>query len=258
MKLSVITVTFNAGKTLEKTMLSVLEQTCHDYEYLIVDGNSSDDTMSIVKDFKERASKGEFGIDSEQLRWVSETDRGLYDAMNKALKLAEGEFVWFINAGDKVYSTDTFQQVVDAIDRNPEADVVYGQAVIIGQDDEVLGERHRIAPANLTKKSLLDGLVVCHQSVVVRRSIAPQYDLQYKLTADYDWMCRVLEVSRKNVFIDGYLSKFQTAGLSSQRRKQSLKERYVIMKRHFGLFPTLWSHLHILLKYPFVTRKHVY
>ena len=116
-------------------MLSVLGQTCHDYEYLIVDGNSSDDTMSIVKDFKERASKGEFGIDSEQLRWVSEPDRGLYDAMNKALKLAEGEFVWFINAGDKVYSTDTFQQVVEAINRNPKADVVYGQAVIIGQDD---------------------------------------------------------------------------------------------------------------------------
>ncbi len=178
--------------------------------------------------------------------------------MNKAIGFAKGEFVWFINAGDKVFSLDTLQMVVDAIDQNPDTDVVYGQTVIIGENDEVLGERHRIAPANLSKKSLLDGLVVCHQSVIVRRSIAPQYDLGYKLTADYDWMCRVLDASRKNVYIDDYLSKFQTAGLSSQRRKQSLKERFVIMKRHFGLFPTLWSHLCILLKYPFVTRKHVY
>ena len=258
MKVSVITVTYDAEQTLAKTMLSVLGQSCHDFEYLIVDGNSSDGTMTIIRDFESRVSKGEFGIESEQLRWISEPDRGLYDAMNKAINLAQGDFVWFINAGDKIYSTKTLQQVVDAIDQNPDADVVYGQTVIIGQNDEVLGERHRIAPAKLSKKSLLDGLVVCHQSVIVRRSIAPQYDLRYRLTADYDWMCRVLDISRKNVYIDGYLSRFQTAGLSSQRRKQSLKERFVIMRRHFGLLPTLWSHLCILLKYPFVTRKRVY
>ncbi len=258
MKVSVITVTYDAEQTLAKTMLSVLGQSCHDFEYLIVDGNSSDGTTAIVRDFESRVSKGEFLIGSEQFRWISEPDRGLYDAMNKAINLAKGDFVWFINAGDKIYSSETLQHVVDAIDQNPDADVVYGQTVIIGQDDEVLGERHRIAPAKLSKKSLLDGLVVCHQSVIVRRSIAPQYDLRYRLTADYDWMCRVLDISRKNVYIDGYLSRFQTAGLSSQRRKQSLKERFVIMRRHFGLLPTLWSHLCILLKYPFVTRKRVY
>lgn len=258
MKVSIITVIYNAEKALPKTMLSVLKQSCHDYEYLIVDGKSTDGTMDIVRDFQDRVSKGEFGIQSEQYRWISEPDKGLYDAMNKAKDLAKGDFVWFINAGDKIYSSETLQQVVDAIDQNPDADVIYGQAIIIDQNDEVLGERHRIAPATLTKRSLIDGLVVCHQSVIVRRNIAPQYDLTYKLTADYDWMYRVLDVSRKNVYIDGYLSKFQTAGLSSQRRKQSLKERFVIMKRHFGLLPTLWSHLCILVKYPFVTRKRVY
>lgn len=258
MKVSVVTVTYNAEKALPKTMLSVLNQSCYDFEYLIIDGNSTDDTISIIQEFENRVQQGEFGIKPEQYRWISEPDRGLYDAMNKAIGLAKGDFIWFINAGDKIFSPETLQQVVDAIEQNPNADVVYGQTVIIGQDDEVLGERHRVAPANLTKKSLLDGLVVCHQSVIVRRSIAPQYDLSYKLTADYDWMCRVLGVSRKNVYIDGYLSKFQTAGLSTKRRKQSLKERFVIMKRHFGLLPTLWSHVCILIKYPFVTRKRVY
>ena len=258
MKLSIITVTYNAAYTIEKTIQSVLNQSCKNYEYLIIDGNSTDDTLFLVKGFENRVSKGEFGIRSDRFRVVSEPDKGLYDAMNKGINLAHGDFVWFINAGDKIYSSDTLQQVVDAINQHPDADVIYGQTIIIDQADEVLGERHRIAPAKLTKKSLLDGLVVCHQSVIVRRSNAPQYNLSYKLTADYDWMCRVLDVSRKNVYIDSYLSKFQTAGLSSQRRKQSLKERFVIMKRHFGLLPTLWSHLCILLKYPFVTRKRVY
>jgi glycosyltransferase involved in cell wall biosynthesis len=257
-RVSVITITYNADRPLKKTIESIINQSNKEFEYLIVDGDSSDGTMAIVRDFESRVSEGEFGISPEQFRWISEPDEGLYDAMNKAINLAKSDFVWFINAGDKIYSPETLQQVVDAIDQNPDADVFYGQSIIIGQNDEILGERHRIAPVKLTKKSLLDGLVVCHQSVIVRRNIAPQYDLQYRLTADYDWMCRVLDASRKNVYIDGYLSKFQTAGLSSQRRKQSLKERFVIMKRHFGLLPTLWSHLRILLKYPFVTRKHVY
>lgn len=257
-RVSVITITYNAGSFLRKTIESIINQTNKEFEYLIVDGSSTDGTISIIQELESRVQKGEFGIKPEQYRWISEPDHGLYDAMNKAIGLAKGDFVWFINAGDKIYSSGTLQQVVDVIEQNPDADVVYGQTIIIGQEDEVLGERHRIAPTNLTKKSLLDGLVVCHQSVIVRRSIAPQYDLGYKLTADYDWMCRVLDASRKNVYIDDYLSKFQTAGLSSQRRKQSLKERFVIMKRHFGLLPTLWSHVRILVKYPFVTRKRVY
>ena len=263
-KVSIITITFNAGCFLKKTIESIITQTNKEFEYLIVDGGSKDNTTAIISQFDNLYFYSYFealhreATCSDKILWISEPDKGLYDAMNKAMDLAKGDFVWFINAGDKIYSSETLQQVVDAIDQNSEADVVYGQTVIIGKDDEVLGERHRIAPAILTKRSLIDGLVVCHQSVIVRRNIAPQYDLTYKLTADYDWMCRVLDVSRKNVYIDGYLSKFQTAGLSSQRRKQSLKERFVIMKRHFGLLPTLWSHLCILVKYPFVTRKRVY
>ena len=257
-RVSVITITYNAGSFLKKTIESIINQTNKEFEYLIVDGGSTDGTISIIQEFESLVQKGEFGIKPEQYQWISEPDKGLYDAMNKALGIARGDFVWFINAGDKIYSPKTLQQVVNAIDKNPDADVIYGQSIIIGLNDEVLGERHRIAPANLNKRSLIDGLVVCHQSVVVRHSVAPLYDLRYKLTADYDWMCRVLDVSRKNVYVDDYLSKFQTAGLSSQRRKQSLKERFVIMKRHFGLFLTLWSHVRILVKYPFVTRKRVF
>ena len=109
MKLSIITVTYDAARTIEKTMQSVLNQSCNDYEYLIVDGNSSDNTLAIVKSMEDRVKMGEFGIGLEQFRWISEPDKGLYDAMNKALGFAKGEFVWFINAGDKIYSKDTLQ-----------------------------------------------------------------------------------------------------------------------------------------------------
>ena len=239
-------------------MLSVLRQSCHDYELLIIDGASKDRTLEIVREYEDRVRAGEFGITSAQFRWQSEPDSGLYDAMNKGLNLAQGDYVWFINAGDKIYDLDTLQQIVVALDQTPDADVVYGQALIIDEEDRTLGERHRIAPPNLSKKSLLDGLVVCHQSILSRRSLSPRYDLQYKLSADYDWVCRLLDRSKRNLYIDAYLSRFMSAGLSSQKRKESLKERFVIMRRHFGLFPTLWSHMRILLKYPFVTKKHVY
>jgi glycosyltransferase involved in cell wall biosynthesis len=258
MRVSVITITYNAEATLEKTMLSVLNQSCHDYEYLIVDGASTDGTLALIRQYEARVAQGEFGIAPEQFRWQSEPDHGLYDAMNKGMERAQGDFVWFINSGDKIYDETTLQRIVEALNEAPDADVVYGQSIIVDPDDRVLGERHRIAPAQLTKRSLLDGLVVCHQSILARRSKAPRYDLQYKLTADYDWVCRLLEVSGRNLYVDAYLSRFMSAGLSSQKRKQSLKERFVIMRRQFGLFPTLWSHLRILLKYPFVTRKHVY
>ena len=258
MRVSIITVTYQAESTLEKTLLSVLGQSCHDYEILILDGASKDRTVEIIRQFEGRVRAGEFGIAPAQFRWQSEPDKGLYDAMNKGLELAQGDYVWFINAGDKIYDPTTLQQVVDAVEAAPDADVVYGQALIIDEEDRPLGERHRIAPPDLHKKSLLDGLVVCHQSILTRRSLSPRYDLQYRLSADYDWVCRVLDRSQRNLYLDTYLSRFMSAGLSSQKRKESLKERFVIMRRHFGLLPTLWSHLRILLKYPFVTRKHVY
>lgn len=246
MKISVITITYNAEQVLEKTMLSVLNQTYRDMEYIVVDGQSTDKTMNIVQSFE--AKSVEKGL---AFKWISEPDKGLYDAMNKGIHLASGDFVWFINAGDKIYDTQTAQRIADAIEKEPDCDVVYGQSLIIDHQDKPLGERHKIAPPHLQKKHLLNGLVVCHQSILAKKSIAPDYDLQYKVSADYDWTCKVLEASRKNVYIDDYISRFMLAGVSSANRKASWKERFFIMRKHFGWCPTLWAHFIIVLKYPF-------
>jgi glycosyltransferase involved in cell wall biosynthesis len=256
-KVSVITITFNAGHFLQKTIESIINQSNKNFEYLIIDGGSKDNTLDIIQQYEneyfasmEEAQKREDTI-SNKILWISEPDKGLYDAMNKGLHLAHGDFVWFINAGDKIYDDTTMQTVVDTIDNNSFCDVVYGQSIIIDEEDNIRGERHKIAPKNLTKKSLLNGLVVCHQSILVRKNIAPDYDIKYRISADYDWVCKVLTKSRQNCYIDKYISRFMIAGVSAQQRKKSWLERYDSMKKHFGFPATCWAHLKIITKYLF-------
>ncbi|MDE5762457.1 MAG: glycosyltransferase [Bacteroidales bacterium] len=245
---SVITVTYNAAHLLEKTMRSVLEQGFRDFEYILIDGASKDDTLRIIE--RQAAQHPDVAV-----KWVSEPDKGLYDAMNKGLKMAGGRFVWFMNAGDKVFDLNTFGLLAKAYEAQPDAEVLYGQSLIIDEEDRPLGERHKIAPKVLTKRSLLNGLVVCHQSILVSRDIAPLYDTQYRISADYDWTCKVLARSRRNVYVDGYISRFMTSGLSNTHRKKSWMERYRIMRLHFGLWATLWAHVKIVARYPFSKKK---
>lgn len=252
---SIISITYQAEQFLEKTMLSILNQDCSDFEYLIIDGKSTDKTTEIIKHFELQINEGIYAIKPSNFHWISEPDKGLYDAMNKGLKMAKGKYLWFINAGDKIHASTTLMEINRVIKQCPETDVVYGQSLMIDFNDKPLGERHKIAPKCLSKKSLLNGLVVCHQSILVNKEIAPFYDLNYKIAADYDWVIRVLSVSKLNTYINDYLSDFMVAGTSSLHRKQALKERYIIMKNHFGLCCTLWAHFKIILKYPF-TRKY--
>ncbi len=255
-KVTLITITFNAGRWLEKTILSVLNQTCSDFEYVLVDGASTDNTTDIIRHYVDLVSQGHFAIGPDQFRWISEADNGLYDAMNKGLRMARGEFVWFINAGDKIYDNNSLELILKKLEDFPKSDVLYGQSLIIDQNDKTLGERHKTAPAKLSKRSLLKGLVVCHQSILVRRSLAPEYELQYRISADYDWVCRVLSLSCQNTYIDSYISRFMVSGISARQRKKSLQERFSIMRRHFGLCATLGAHFILALRYPFTQKYH--
>ena len=255
MKISIITITYNAEPVLEKTMLSVLNQTNTNFEYCIIDGNSKDNTVSIIQKMEQKIQEGAFeGITADQFKWISEPDRGLYDAMNKGIDLSTGDFVWFVNAGDKVYNSDTLQKIYDLIEIEKDCDFIYGQSVMIEQDHEI-GERHKIAPKVLRLNHFLNGLVICHQSVIVKKSIASHYNLNYSIASDYDWVIRAFQNSECQGYIDQYLSKFMVAGVSSQKRQLAWKERFIIMKEHFGVFKTVAAHVYIVLKYPF-TRKY--
>lgn len=241
MKISIITITYNAAQWLERTMRSVLAQTSKDYEYIIVDGASTDGTVDIIKRLEPQFEG--------RLSWHSEPDKGLYDAMNKGIRRAVGDYVWFVNAGDEIYSPSTLAHMIAAA--TDETDIIYGKACIVNAEGIKVSEHHKVTPPNLQRKHFLNGLVVCHQAIAVRRSIAGKYNTDYRICADYDWCVRAVTISKQNVYLDEYVCKFLTEGVSKKQRKRAWKERFRIMCTHFGIARTLWAHVLIVLRYPF-------
>ena len=231
--ISVITITYNASATLPLTMESVAEQTIKDFEHIIVDGASTDDTLSVAR-----------RMGSERLRILSESDDGLYDAMNKGLKMALGRYLIFLNAGDRFHSADTLKAYADAIEERV-PDIIYGDTDIVDIEGNRIGPRHLSAPDILTFDSFSKGMLICHQAFMVRKDIAPLYDTDYRFSADYDWCIRCIEASRAGdrinlhrVTID-YLSD----GLTDNNKKASLIERFRIMAAHYGSMKAIASHL---------------
>ena len=238
LKISIITVVFNGETHLEETIKSVLSQTYPAIEYLIIDGKSRDATVDIIKKYNEKIAF-----------WVSEADKGLYDAMNKGLEAATGDFVWFINAGDTIYKNDTVETIILHYKEN--TDILFGEVMIVDGNRNELGTRSaRTAqklPETLTWQSLRYGMVVSHQGILVRRSIAPSYLLD-NLTADIDWVIVALKRARHIVNTHTILATFQTGGISTQRKRQSLRDRFWVFSRHFGLLNTLFAHIYIGLR----------
>lgn len=245
-KFSIITVTFNAEKYIEKTIQSIINQDYDNIEYIIVDGKSTDKTIEIIRSYEEKIKN------KCKFQFISEKDKGLYDAMNKAIVIATGDFLWFVNAGDKVYSINTFKEINSIYEKqNIPIDIIYGKTIIIDECENEIAYWHKETPKKLIKKNFLKGSVVCHQSFLVRRTIVGKYNLKYKISADYDWDIQCIDKSRGNLFINNYISKFLTAGVSAANRKLSLKERFKIMRNHFGLIKTLFSHFIIITTYYF-------
>lgn len=235
---SIITVTYNAADTLAHTIKSVAEQSCDLYEHLIIDGASTDKTPELVR-----------RMAHPRLQFQSAPDRGIYDAMNKGLANAEGDYVLFLNAGDTLHSPDTLQHLADAIMANDYPGVVYGQTDIVDANRRWLGQRHLTAPENLTLDSFANGMVVCHQAFVALRRIVEPYDLRWRFSADYEWCIRVLQHSRLNVLLPEVVADYLNEGTTTRHWKQSLWERLRIMCYYYGLFPTIWRHFKFLSRH---------
>ena len=184
---SIITVTWNAAEMIGPTLQSVQRQTFSDYEMLIIDGASSDDTLNIVN-----------AASIASLRVFSEPDKGLYDAMNKGIARARGRYIIFLNAGD-AFADDTVLARL-ALFKSDNPGVIYGQTQLVNAQRCVVGKRHLTAPRHLTAASFLNGMLVCHQAFVARRDLVPEYDLRYRLSADYDWCIKVLKRSPLNSY----------------------------------------------------------
>ena len=234
---SIITVTWNAADVIRPTIQSVQRQTSSDYEMLIIDGASTDDTLAIVN----RASIA-------ALRVFSEPDKGLYDAMNKGIARARGKYIMFLNAGDSFADDTVLARLALLAADNP--GVIYGQTQLVDAQRNVVGKRHLSAPKRLTAKSFMNGMVVCHQAFVVRRDLAPNYDLQYRLSADYDWCIRVLRKSPANAYAGkAPIISYLADGMTTRHHRASLWERFRIMCRHYGTGTAVMRHLGFIPRY---------
>lgn len=229
-KVSIITVVYNAADALSKTIESVSGLKYPHVEYIIVDGNSTDGTKSVIE-------QNYLSI----TQWVSEPDKGIYDAMNKGLLMATGEYVWFLNAGDTIFDPYVLQNIFAG--RENYADLYYGETLIKAQNGDIVGLRRKRPSKNLRWTSFRRGMTVCHQSIIVNRSVVPFYDLSYRYSADFDWVIAIL---RKRISVYNtrrIISVFELGGATTNNHTQSLKERFSIMKKYYGLTTTILSHI---------------
>ena len=239
MLFAIITVTYNAQNTIRRTLESVDSQTCTDYEHIIIDGASKDDTLAIAN-----------ALPNERRRIISEPDHGLYDAMNKGISATTGKYLIFLNAGDKFHDSDTLAKIKDTIVKNNEPGIVYGQTLIVDNEGNTIGDRHLLAPDKLTLDSFSKGMLVCHQAFVPLRKIAGFYNLDYRFSADFEWCIRCLQHSRNNVGLtDTYLVDYLSEGMTTKNRRASLIERFKIMSTYYGFFTTAANHVSFICRW---------
>ena len=235
---SIITVTYNAEATLPPTLDSVASQACDLYEHLVIDGDSTDGTLTLLRNFK-----------NPLMRFHSSPDQGIYDAMNKGLAEAQGDYVIFLNSGDTFHSPATLQSIADTIMEHDYPGVVYGQTDLVDAGRRRVGARHLTAPENLTLQSFAQGMVVCHQAFVALRKLTGRFDTRYRFSSDYEWCIRVLQHSRSNVLIPEVLIDYLKEGMTTRNRRRSLMERFNIMSYYYGFFPTLLRHFKFIPRY---------
>ena len=234
-RISIITICYNAASTITRTLRSVSAQTYPNIQYLIIDGASKDNTLELVRELAPEAEV------------YSERDKGIYDAMNKGLDRATGDYVWYVNAGDALASPTTVEDLVRATctgDSLP--DVLYGDTRLIDAEDHDLGLRRLRPPLQLDWRSFRSGMLVCHQAFVAKRSISPHYDLRFRFSADVDWCIRVLKEAKTTAFYPEPIALYLNEGTTTANHRASLIERFHVMRHHYGLVTTVLQHLRFL------------
>ncbi len=245
-RFTVITCTFNAQSVVRRTLRSVLEQSYPHVEHLIIDGMSKDSTMSQVADYeRESAEKAA----SHEIITVSEPDKGLYDAMNKGLRMATGDYLVYLNAGDVFPAKDTLENIANAVGEGEELPgVLYGDTDVVDDEGHFVRHRRLSPPRELSWRSFRRGMLVCHQAFYARTDLAKAhpYDLQYRYSADVDWCIRIMKDAEARGLplrnVHAVVVDFLDGGMTTAYHKASLKERFRVMRKHYGLLATLLAH----------------
>lgn len=262
-RITYVTITYNAAQVLKRTLDSVLQQDYPEIVHLIIDGASTDDTLKIVDDYTAQSNAAGNG---HQVKVTSEPDKGIYDAMNKGLRGVDGDYVCFLNAGDFLPAPDTARRIAEAVTNTHQPTsttqlpaVLYGDTDIVDGEGRFLHHRRLTPPEKLTWKSFRQGMLVCHQAFYARTdfAIATPYDMQYRYSADVDWCIRVMKAAAKEnvplLNLHMVVANYTQEGQTTLHHRESLMERYRVMEHHYGRVQTLllhcWFAVRALLKY---------
>ncbi|MBO7463822.1 MAG: glycosyltransferase [Bacteroidales bacterium] len=228
-KISIITVVYNSEKYIRRTIESIVGQDYPGVEYIVIDGKSKDTTMQIVNEYRDRIAV-----------IVSEPDKGLYDAMNKGLRLATGSYVLYINSGDALSSPTLLSDIFNNVPAD--SDVIYGDTQITDEEGNILHNRRHRPPEQLTWRDYKRGMLVCHQSFIAKRTLCDEYDTNYRYAADFDWCLNILLKSRVVTNYGKDISLFMDGGQTKRTIVPGLKERYRIMCKYYGKAKaTFWN-----------------
>ena len=219
--ITVVTVVYNGAATLEQTIQSVVNQTYDNVEYIIIDGASTDGTLDIIKKYEDKIAY-----------WQSEPDKGIYDAMNKGIELATGEYVALLNSGDW-YEKNIVETIIESYKQNPEIDIFYALMRVLSEDKKELywiyGYGHKV----------LNSFMISHPTSFVRKSVYEKYryNLAYKSAADYDLFLTLYQQGYSFYFIEKILANYLLGGMSDSFTGK--KESVLVQYRHKTIsFPT--------------------
>ena len=227
MKISIITITYNSAKTLQRALASILSQTYKDIEHIIVDGASDDGTVEIIK---------AYAAAHENVQWVSEKDDGIYNALNKGIRMATGDVIGFLHSDDVLNSADSIEQIATAFESS-QADVVYGDLQYCKGGKVV----RRWKSNAFNPRTLKFGWMPPHPTVYVRKEVYEQvglYDEWFRISADYDMLLRIFTAGYKTYYIPEVMVSMETGGASNKNTKARLsktQEDFIVLKKnHVG------------------------
>lgn len=244
MKISIITATWNSGATLRDTMESVLSQSFTDYEHIIVDGNSKDNTLSIIKELEPRYNG--------RLKWISESDKGLYDAMNKGIAMATGDVIGILNSDDFYTTGDILSKVAEEL-TDDKIDAVYGDIHFVNDSDLNKCVRY-YSSRGFSRWKMIFGLQPAHPSFYCRKNVYEQFgsfDISFRVAADFENLFRFIYINRiRTRYVPMDFVTMRTGGASTSGLKSHIRimrdhnRAYIKNKVPLGIF-TDW------MRYPF-------
>jgi glycosyltransferase involved in cell wall biosynthesis len=226
MRISIITICYNRSATIAEAIESVLNQDYPNIEYIVIDGNSQDGTKEIIESYSGKISK-----------FVSEPDKGMYDAINKGLNLATGDIVGLMHSDDVFYDSTVVSKIAAKFENEPQTEGIYGNGIYVTNDTEEKLVRNRIGGA-YSFDNLKSGWLPLHPTVYLKKSLIEKYgvyDLNFKIASDTEFLLRYLvKYKIKLSYLDNYIVKMRMGGLSTSYKRafEVLFEDYRIYKYH--------------------------